>query len=63
MTTHTTRPFVLHIDDEPDDLKPWKDEVQSQGRIDIDICHPRDVTEANLKKASLVLAWISTDGD
>jgi hypothetical protein len=54
MTT-PTRPFVLHVDDEPDDLKPWKDEVQSQGKIDIEVYHPQDITEASLKKASLVL--------
>ncbi|MDO9022841.1 MAG: hypothetical protein Q8S73_28730 [Deltaproteobacteria bacterium] len=55
MTVPSSKPFVLHVDDEPDDLTPWKDEVQSQGRIDIEVCHPQDVTEASLKKASLVL--------
>ncbi len=55
MTTPTTKPFALHVDDEPDYLQPWKDEVQTQGRIDIEVCHPQDITEASLKKASLVL--------
>jgi hypothetical protein len=53
--TAPTKPFVLHIDDEPDDLEPWKDEVQAQGKIDIEVCHPQDITEASLNKASLVL--------
>lgn len=55
MTTRSTNPFVLHVDDDPDDLKPWVDEVQSQGKIDIEVCHPQELTEASLKKASLVL--------
>ena len=54
MTT-STKTFVLHVDDEPDDLEPWKDEVTSQGSVDIEVCHPQDITEASLKKASLVL--------
>ncbi len=49
------KPFVLHVDDEPDDLTPWRDEVTEQGRVDIAIFHPQDITEASLKKASLVL--------
>lgn len=53
--TASTKAFVLHVDDEPDDLKPWRDEVTSQGKIDIEVCHPQDITEASLKKASLVL--------
>jgi hypothetical protein len=54
MTT-STKPFVLHVDDEPDDLRPWRDEVTSQGMIDIEVCHPQDITESSLKNASLVL--------
>lgn len=49
------RPFVLHVDDKPDDLSSWKNEVASQARVDLEICHPRDITEASLNKASLVL--------
>ncbi|WP_141327304.1 hypothetical protein [Myxococcus sp. AB025B] len=54
MTT-SFKPFVLHVDDEPDLLKPWKDEVTSQGDIEIEVCHPQDITEASLTKASLLL--------
>lgn len=54
MTT-SAKPFVLHVDDEPDLLTPWKEEVISQGRIEIEVCHPQDITEASLKKASLLL--------
>jgi hypothetical protein len=54
MTT-TTKPFVLHVDDEPDDLAPWRDEVRAQGTVEIEVCHPQDVSEASLKKASLIL--------
>lgn len=53
--TASNKPFVLHVDDEPDDLKPWRDEVTSQGKIEIEVCHPQDITEANLKRASVVL--------
>ena len=54
MTT-SSKPFVLHVDDEPDDFKTWKDEVTSQGQVEIEVCHPQDVTEASLKRASLLL--------
>lgn len=54
MTT-SSKPFVLHVDDEPGDFKTWKEEVTSQGRVEIEVCHPQDITEAILKKASLLL--------
>lgn len=55
MNTTKTMPFILHVDDEPDDLRVWKEEVQSQEKIDIETCHPQDITEASLMRASLVL--------
>lgn len=54
MTT-TTKPFVLHVDDEPGDLRQWQDEVVAQGHFDLEVCHPNDVSEGSLKKAALVL--------
>jgi hypothetical protein len=51
----STKPFVLHVDDEPDFLEPWKDEVTAQGRIEIEVCHPQDITEESLEQVSLVL--------
>lgn len=53
MTTNI--PFVLHVDDEPGDLRPWQDEVVAQGHFDLEVCHPNDVSEASLKRAALVL--------
>lgn len=55
MTTPKMKPFVLHVDDEPDDLRPWVAEVQRQERIDIRVYHPQDITAGELEKASLVL--------
>lgn len=55
MTTPATKPFVLHVDDEPDDLRTWRDEVQAKGLMDLEVCHPQEITEASLSKASLVL--------
>lgn len=48
-------PFVLHVDDEPESLDLWRDEITSQGIVDIEICHPQEIIETSLKKASLVL--------
>ena len=59
--TKSAMPFVLHVDDEPDLLKPWKDEVTSQGSIEIEVCHPQDITEASLRKASLLLVDFKID--
>ncbi len=53
--TSPARPFVLHVDDEPELLGSWTNEVTSQGQIDIEVCHPQDLTEAILNRASLVL--------
>ena len=55
MMTTADRPFVLHVDDEPDDLRAWQTEVQSQSRVDLEICHPDEVTAESLRRASLVL--------
>ena len=55
MKTTTTRPFVLHVDDEPDDLRTWQEEIQRQGLLDLEVCHPQEIAEASLRNASLVL--------
>jgi hypothetical protein len=55
MTNAAVKPFVLHVDDDPDELRSWRDEVRGQGRVDLDVFHPDDVTEDALRRASLVL--------
>ncbi len=55
MMASNDRPFVLHVDDAPDDLSAWVDEVRGQGRVAIEAWHPDDVTEEHLRRASLVL--------
>jgi hypothetical protein len=50
-----TKPFVLHVDDVPDELRSWALEVTEQGQLDIEVCHPDDVTLEHLRRASLVL--------
>ena len=62
MTTAPPRkPFVLHVDDDPDGLGLWREEVLSQGKVDIEVCHPQEITEAAIKKASLVLVDFELD--
>ena len=55
MTNPSTRPFVLHVDDEPDDLRTWEEEVRRQGLLDLEVCHPQEIGEESLRNASLVL--------
>jgi len=55
MTTTGDLPFVLHVDDQPDDLRSWQDEVGRLGSIDLEVSHPDDVTAENLSRATLVL--------
>lgn len=50
-----TRPFVLHVDDRPEELRGWESEVKSQGNFELVVCHPQDVERAHLERASLVL--------
>lgn len=55
MMTSNTKPFVLHVDDEPDYLRTWESEINSQGRVHLEVRHPDDVDTDSLKRASLVL--------
>jgi hypothetical protein len=55
VTANSTSPLVLHVDDEPDDLRLWQGIVESQGRVRLEVCHPDDVTHEDLRDASLVL--------
>ncbi len=55
MTGKATRPFVLHVDDKPDELLSWRRNVNRKGDVELVVCHPRDVEEGHLEKASLVL--------
>ncbi len=48
-------PFILHVDDDPDDLTTWLGAVRESGRVDIEVVPPDDVTAEHLRRASLVL--------
>ena len=61
MTTTGQKPFVLHVDDEPDDLRTWATEIAATGRIDLLVSHPNEVTSAYLQRASLVLVDFKMD--
>lgn len=60
MTT-AAMPFVLHVDDDPDELRGWEDEIRSQDRVQLEVCHPQDVMEESLRRASLVLVDFKLD--
>lgn len=55
MTDQGVRPFVLHVDDQPDNLRSWKEQVDEAKDIELAVYHPQDVTEKELRRASLVL--------
>jgi hypothetical protein len=55
MTSTEDLPVVLHVDDQPDDLRLWKEEVGRHEKFKLTVVHPDDVTEENLRRASLVL--------
>jgi hypothetical protein len=55
MTPMPGKPFVLHVDDDPDELRTWEDEVRTQAKIELEVCHPDDVSEEALRRASVVL--------
>lgn len=54
MTNQKTRPVVLHVDDQPDDLRNWQEEIRTTD-VELNVVHPNDVTEDNLRNASLIL--------
>jgi hypothetical protein len=55
------RPFVLHVDDQPNELRPWQEEVDSLGRVHLTVLHPNEVTEEELCRSSLVLVDLRLD--
>lgn len=55
MTNQGGRPFVLHVDDKPDDLRLWKEQIDESKAIELVVTHPEEVTEETLRRASLVL--------
>jgi hypothetical protein len=55
MTNPGGRPFVLHVDDQPNDLGAWQEEVDKGTNIELVVIHPDEVTSENLRYASLVL--------
>jgi hypothetical protein len=60
MTT-TAKPFVLHVDDVPDDLRTWEREVNATGRVVLGVHHPNDVTSDHLQRATVVLVDFKMD--
>lgn len=61
MIASNGKPFVLHVDDEPDDLRLWSEEVRAQDRINLQVLHPQEVDEASLRRAALVLVDFKID--
>jgi hypothetical protein len=59
--TNGERPFVLHVDDRPDELRPWQEEVDSLGKVHLTVLHPNEVTEEELCRSSLVLVDLRLD--
>jgi len=47
-------PTILHVDDFPDDLTAWADELSASG-LKIQLRHPNEVTVEDLSAAALVL--------
>jgi len=59
--TDGERPFVLHVDDQPDELRPWQEEVDSLRKVHLTVLHPSEVTEEELCRSSLVLVDLRLD--
>lgn len=55
MTNREGRPFVLHVDDQPGDLRSWQEQVNKAKVIELEVYHPEDVAKEELRRASLVL--------
>ncbi|RST53359.1 hypothetical protein [Variovorax sp. DXTD-1] len=53
--TQQATPFVLHVDDVPDDLRAWEEFVNGKGEVNIRVCHPEAVSESDLRRACVVL--------
>lgn len=51
----TVKPIVLHVDDEPEELRAWEEEVASRGDVDLILRHPQDLGEDDVRNASVVL--------
>jgi hypothetical protein len=49
------KPFVLHVDDMPDELGSWRSEVAEQGVLELIVRRPSEVTDHELRQANLVL--------
>lgn len=55
------QPHVLHVDDNPEDLKSWADEIRQQDQVTLAVCHPSEVDARSIKQASLVLVDFKID--
>ncbi len=59
--TNDERPFVLHVDDQPDDLRHWQEKINELGNVRLAVFHPNDVTDEDLGRSSLVLVDLKLD--
>lgn len=59
--TNKATPFVLHVDDIPDDLRTWEAYVNGLGEVKIRVCHPEAVSESDLRAACVVLVDFKID--
>jgi hypothetical protein len=59
--TEKATPFVLHVDDVPDDLRTWEHFVNGKGEINIRVCHPEAVSDADLQRACVILVDFKID--
>jgi hypothetical protein len=55
------RPLILHIDDEPNDLRVWQDAVNAVGTVRLEVRHPTDVSTEDLAAARVVLVDVRLD--
>lgn len=61
MTNQEGQPFILHVDDQPDELRLWQEAVGDLGRVHLAVFHPNEVREEELSRSSLVLVDLRLD--
>lgn len=55
MHDHAEPVRIVHVDDHPEELTLWKDELERSGEAVAAVRHPQKVTEDDLREADLVL--------
>jgi len=61
MTTPSALPVILHVDDNPEDLRDWQMLVEASGKAQLLRRHPHEVKEEDLKSASLLLVDVKLE--